>query len=34
MNKIEVTNEHDFKVRNFGNLVSKLRKTLDLTLKI
>ena len=31
MNKIEVTNEHDFKVRNFGNLVSKLRKKLDLT---
>lgn len=31
MNKMEVINEHSFKIRTFGNLVSNLRKTLDLT---
>lgn len=31
MNKMEIINDHSFKIRTFGNLVSNLRKTLDLT---
>lgn len=31
MNKIQDINDHSFKIRTFGNLVSNLRKILDLT---